>query len=120
MSFIQRLGSKQYPTPRKKIDMKSIPAVFKVNVGNIEDKVTFTLVGENLNESYEYEWIIGFDNKTIKPNTIGTTLILTKANTEEFDKAKVVTVRIKHFSKETFIVKDDTTSTENVSQTTSE
>ena len=120
MSFIQRLGSKQYPVPKKKIEKKDIPVVFKINVNNAEDKVAFTLIGENLNESYEYEWIIDFGNKTIKPNTIGTTLVLTKNNTELFNNSKVVTVRIKHFSKELFIVKDDTTNTEIIPETASE
>lgn len=120
MSFIQRLGSKQYPVPKRKSERKDIPVVLKVDVSNIEDKVAFTLIGENLNESYEYEWVVDFGNKTIKPNTIGTTLILTKKNTELFNTSKVVTVHIKHFSKETFIVKDDTTNVETVSETTSE
>ena len=53
------------------------------------------LIGENLKQTFNYNWEISFDGKIIIPSSIGTTLILSKSNTSKYLNADKVSAIIK-------------------------
>lgn len=112
MSFIQRLSKEQIPSKKKPAKKVPINLNFEISYEEKEDKIALSLVGDKLREDEEYEWNLELDSKPVKSVTIGPVLVLTKSNTNLFNKAKVVTAKVigKRFVTKKIIVKDNVTS----------
>ena len=99
MSFIQRLGSKQFPVPQKNRERmvfgKKKEAIFnEIVVVDNDEKVSLKLIGQNLDENANYEWIVNIDDKSINPTIKGTVLTLSKNNSKKFEEAEKIDVQV--------------------------
>lgn len=99
MSFIQRLGSKQFPVPNKSRERmvfgkKKTTILNEIVVVNLNEKISLKLVGQNLDENAKYDWLVTIDSKSIKPSIKGTVLTLSKNNSKKFREAKKIDVQI--------------------------
>jgi hypothetical protein len=99
MSFIQRLGSKQFPVPQKNREHmvfgKKKETIFnEIIVVDNDEKVSLKLIGQNLDENANYEWLVNINNKTINPTIKGTVLTLSKNNSKKFKEAEKIDVQV--------------------------
>lgn len=99
MSFIQRLGSKQFPVPNKSREhmvfgKKKTAILNEIVVVDLNDEISLKLVGQNLDENAKYDWLVTIDSKSINPLIKGTVLTLSKNNSKKFRKAKKIDVQI--------------------------
>jgi hypothetical protein len=112
MSFIQRLGSKQFPVPQKNREHmvfgKKKETIFnEIVVVDNDGKVSLKLIGQNLDENANYEWLVNIDNKSINPTIKGTVLTLSKNNSKKFKEAKKIDVQVScNNVVKIFIIKD--------------
>jgi hypothetical protein len=112
MSFIQRLGSKQFPVPQKNRERmvfgKKKEIIFnEIVVVDNDGKVSLKLIGQNLDENANYEWLVNINNKTINPTIKGTVLTLSKNNSKKFKEAKKIDVQVScNNVVKIFIIKD--------------
>ena len=98
MRYIKIVGSKQHPVIKQKsenIKKNSSIIINKINKELKEGQIYLYLVGENLKQNYNYNWEILFDNESIIPSSIGTTLILSKSNSLKYLNADKVSAKIK-------------------------
>lgn len=104
MSFYQRLGSKQIPVKK---DSKVKKQDYKITAGIIDGKCKLTLEGTGVSEKVNYKWAIKMDSDEIFGNSVGSGLILSPANTDKFNKAQKVLIKIsgENFKEREFIVK---------------
>ena len=101
MSFIQRLGSKQFPVPQKNRERmvfgKKKEVIFNdIVVVDNNRKVSLKLIGQNLDENANYEWLVNIDNKSINPTIKGTVLTLSKNNSKKFREAQKIGVQVSY------------------------
>ena len=99
MSFIQRLGSKQYPVPKKnrermEFGKKKETITNEIVVVDNAGKISLKFVGQNLDENASYKWLVIIDSKSINPTIKGTVLTLSKNNSRKFREAKKITVQV--------------------------
>lgn len=99
MSFIQRLGSKQFPVPQKNRERmvfgKKKEVIFnEIVVVDNDEKVSLKLIGQNLDENANYEWLVNIDNKSINPTIKGTVLTLSKNNSKKFKEAEKINIQV--------------------------
>ena len=112
MSFIQRLGSKQFPVPQKNRERmvfgKKKEIIFnEIVILDNDGKVSLKLIGQNLDENANYEWLVNIDNKSINPTIKGTVLTLSKNNSKKFKEAKKIDVQVSYNNVvKIFIIKD--------------
>lgn len=101
MSFIQRLGSKQFPVPQKNKERmvfgkKKETILNEIVVVDLEGKISLKLVGQNLDENAIYNWLVNIDSKSINLSIKGTVLTLSKNNSKKFREAKKIDVQVTH------------------------
>lgn len=99
MSFIQRLGSKQFPVPQKSRERmvfgkKKETISNEIVVVDLKGKINLKLVGQKLDENAIYDWIVNIDSKSINPSIKGTVLTLSKNNSKKFREAKKIDVQV--------------------------
>lgn len=99
MSFIQRLGSKQFPVPQKSKERmvfgkKKETILNEIVVVDLKGKISLKLVGQNLDENAKYDWLVTIDSKSINPLIKGTVLTLSKNNSKKFREAKKIDVQV--------------------------
>lgn len=99
MSFIQRLGSKQFPIPQKNRERmtfgkKKETTFNELVVAGSDGKISLKLIGQNLDENAQYEWLVNIDSKSINPTIKGTVLTLSKNNSKKFAEANKINVQI--------------------------
>lgn len=105
MRYITILGSKQHPiTKKQKLEKNKILSINEITRELQDGKLCLQLVGNNLEQDSEYSWNIQFDDETIIPTSIGTTLILSKNNTFKYlesNKTSII-VRINDYVSQNF------------------
>ena len=98
MKYITIVGSKQHPTikqEKKVVQRNKTIAITGIDKQLKNGQLHLQLIGENLKQTFNYNWEISFDGKIIIPSSIGTTLILSKSNTSKYLNADKVSAIIK-------------------------
>ena len=113
MSFIQRLGSKQYPVPLKnrpkmEFGKKKESVITNIEMTNVQNKINLKIIGTNLDLNIKYKWTVTIDSKVISPTTEGKILTLSKNNSKKFLNANYIDVKVIFGGKESklFILKN--------------
>lgn len=112
MSFFQRLGSKQYPVPKKnrermEFGKKKQTIINEIVVVDNDEKISLKFVGQNLDENASYKWLVTIDDRSINPTIKGTVLTLSKNNSKKFRDAKKITAQVTFNNiVKVFIIKD--------------
>ena len=98
MKYITIVGSKQHPIIKqeeKVVQKNKAVAITGIDKQLKNRQLYLQLIGENLEQTLNYNWEISFDGKIIIPSSIGTTLILSKSNTSKYLNASKVSAIVK-------------------------